>query len=116
MQPFGLYERECAARPVSFREHGSGGAGVCADERKGGFHYGKLLTDGLLSFSGDHGQLVWELWRHRQQLSDDYTLAVMQFIRMSQDGYEEEFGKLLEEAGEDRAAAGSSPVFPEIPV
>ncbi len=69
---------------------------------RGVFHYGKLLTDGLLSFSGDHGQLVWELWRHRQQLSDDYTLAVMQFIRMSQDGYEEEFGKLLEEAGEDQ--------------
>ncbi len=70
--------------------------------RRGIFHYGKLLTDGLLSFSGNYEQLVWELWRHRQQLSDDYTLAVMQSIRMSQDGYEEEFGKLLEKDDEDQ--------------
>lgn len=66
------------------------------------FHYGKLLTDGLLSFSGDQKQLVRELWTHRHELLDNYLLAVMQFIRMSQEGYEEEFKKLLEDDSQEQ--------------
>lgn len=69
--------------------------------RRGVFHYGKLLTDGLLSFCGDQEALVWELWKCRNQLSSDYVLAVMQFIRMSQGGYEEEFCNFLQEENVD---------------
>lgn len=70
--------------------------------RRGVSHYGKLLTDGLLSFSGNQEQLVGELWKRRRQLSDDYVLAVMQFIRMSQGGYEEEFFRFLQEEHENQ--------------
>ncbi len=70
--------------------------------RNGVFHYGKLLSDGLLSFSGDKKKLAKELWRCRDQLAVDYVLAVMQFIRMSQGGYEREFSGLLEEEGADQ--------------
>lgn len=98
-----VYTRENALRVLY--HSGSTEAVVCAFlqmSRRGVFHYGKLLTDGLLSFAGDRGQLVWELWTRRNQLSDDYALAVMQFIRMSQGGYEEEFGKILEDERENQ--------------
>lgn len=65
--------------------------------RRDVFHYGKLLTDGLLRFQGDKKLLAAELWRCRAELKDEYILAVMQFIRMSQDGYGEEFLSILED-------------------
>lgn len=70
--------------------------------RSGVFHYGKLITDGLLSFQGDQALLAEELWNCRAELSDDYTLAIMQFIRMSQEGYGEEFLRILEDTGQNQ--------------
>lgn len=65
--------------------------------KNGMFHSGKLLTDGLLSFEGDKKQLAEELWKRRDELSVEYVLAIMQFIRMSQGGYERAFLELLKD-------------------
>lgn len=66
------------------------------------FHYGKLLTEGLLRFQGDKILLAAELWRSREELKNEYVLAVMQFIRMSQEGYEEEFLWILKDKAADQ--------------
>lgn len=65
-------------------------------------HYGKLLTDGLLNFRGNLRELAGDLWEHREEFSDEYVLAVMRFIRMSQDGFEAAFLELLKDEERDR--------------
>lgn len=70
--------------------------------RNGIAHYGKMLTDGLLRFNGDKQALAQELWIRRSHLQQEYQLAVMRFIRMSQKGYEEEFAALIVDENEDR--------------
>lgn len=70
--------------------------------RSGVVHYEKLLTDGLLGFAGDKKKLAGELWDHRQEFADGYVLAIMRFIRMSQDGYGEVFLGILREEGQNR--------------
>lgn len=65
-------------------------------------HYGKLLTDGLLRFQGNQQELAKALWKNKGKLGNDYLLAVMKFIRMSQSGYEEDFLQILKDKTQDR--------------
>ena len=50
-------------------------------------HHKKLLSDGLMTFRGDKKALADYLWTHRQNLSENTNLAVINFIIASQDGY-----------------------------
>jgi len=59
------------------------------------FHSGKLLTDGLLSFTGDREELARILWSHSKEFYVELRLPIMQFIRFSTGSFKEEFFSLL---------------------
>lgn len=58
-------------------------------------HNIKLLSDGLLGFSGDREELAWLLWENRKNTNPHLELAVMQFIRFSTGSFQQEFLELL---------------------
>lgn len=56
-------------------------------DRSGSFFHEKILTDGLLSFTGDHEQLMGLLWERFEQFSDRMRLAVLNYIRFKSGDY-----------------------------
>lgn len=54
----------------------------CVDE-SGRFHHEKLLTDGLLTFTGDHQQLAQVLWEHFETFSNSMQVVIIDYIRFS---------------------------------
>lgn len=54
----------------------------CVDE-SGRFHHEKLLTDGLLTFTGDHQQLAKVLWEHFEAFSNSMQVVIIDYIRFS---------------------------------
>lgn len=44
-------------------------------------HSPKLITDGLLTFKGDHGQLVEDLYQELDQFSLEYQVAILDYFR-----------------------------------
>ena len=60
------------------------------------FHHTKLLSDGLLTFSGDREKLASRLWRHRKEWSEELMLAVIQFITGFTGQYREVFLPVLQ--------------------
>ena len=65
-------------------------------------HSNKLLSDGLLRFTGDREQLARLLFRHRREYSDRLLLPVMQYIYHFSDDYQNDFLEILEDAGADK--------------
>lgn len=65
-------------------------------------HSLKLLSDGLLKFSGDKETLAWLLWRNRGDVSTHLELAAMQFIRFSSGDFQQEFLELLDREEEEK--------------
>ncbi len=66
------------------------------------YHSGKLLTDGLLSFSGDRQELAELLWSHAKDFYTELSLPIMQFIRFSTGSFREEFFRLLCDENADK--------------
>ena len=50
-------------------------------DEENSFLHEKILTDGLLSFAGDHTRLIDLLWREFDALSERTQLAVLNYIR-----------------------------------
>ncbi|MCI6467423.1 MAG: hypothetical protein MSA90_18415 [Faecalicatena sp.] len=71
-------------------------------EDNGILHSVKLLADGLLGFCGDRHELAKLLFAHRAKFSGKLNLPVMQFIRFSDGGFQEEFLELLKKENEDK--------------
>ncbi len=65
-------------------------------------HSNKLLSNGLLKFTGDKEQLAQLLFRHRREYSDRLLLPVMQFIYYFSGHYQSDFLEILEDAGADK--------------
>lgn len=65
-------------------------------------HSVKLLSDGLLSFSGDKHRLAVLLFSHRAEFGVRLNLPVMQFIRFLDGSFCAEFLELLKKDTEDK--------------
>lgn len=65
-------------------------------------HHIKLLSDGLLKFTGNRSELAQLLWDHRAEFDAHLTLSVMQFIRFSTDSFQDVFLKLMQTETEEK--------------
>lgn len=84
LQEPGLYCRENALQAI----YSSGDCGCVLQallevDRSPRFHHAKLLTDGLLSFSGEHEQLINTLWKAFDQFSTRMKVVILDYIRFS---------------------------------
>lgn len=57
--------------------------------RNGNFHHTKMITDGLLSFTGDREDLDSALWRCYEDFSLNLKLAVLEYFCLGRDGHGE---------------------------
>ncbi len=55
----------------------------------------KILTEGLLAFTGSHDELIKGLWNNFNQFSDHTKLAVLNYIRFKSGNYKEEMLKIM---------------------
>lgn len=65
-------------------------------------HSNKLLSDGLLKFTGDQSELALLLFQHRREYSDRLLLPVMQFIYYFSGSYQRDFLEILEDSSADK--------------
>lgn len=65
-------------------------------------HYSKMLTDGLLRFSGDYEKLDLRLWREYPKFSTGMKLVILNYFRFSGRAlYHEQFLRLMTEPGQN---------------
>ncbi|MGN0492946.1 MAG: hypothetical protein ACI4F7_04790 [Acutalibacteraceae bacterium] len=68
----------------------------------GYYHHSKLISDGLLKFSGDKKRLSDMLWREFPDFSEKMQVTVLDYFRFSSGGHGERILRLLN--SEDRGA------------
>ena len=61
------------------------------------FVHEKILTEGLLSFTGDHDDLIRRLWENIDFYSEHTQLAILNYIRFQSDGYKEEMFAVMQD-------------------
>ncbi len=61
------------------------------------FHHYKLLSDGLLSFTGDKEALAERMYKYIQEWDENMVIAVIKFITFTSDKFKERFFLLLKE-------------------
>lgn len=64
-------------------------------DQQGGFVHDKVLTDGLLSYTGDHSRLIVLLWRDFDSFSAKTQLSVLNYIRFLSGDYCREMHTIL---------------------
>lgn len=65
------------------------------------FHHSKLLTDGLLEFSGNHRKLSAALWKVFEDFSAPMKVTVLNYLRFSNPDCREEMIQLLTDGRQD---------------
>ncbi len=65
------------------------------------FMHNKLITEGLLSYSGDHGQLISQLWSEFSGFSNHMKLAILNYIRFCSGDYKEEMYAIMTDRAEN---------------
>lgn len=63
---------------------------------RGWFHHPKLLSDGLMTFTGGKAQLAARLWAHHSDWNANLTVSAVQFITSFSGEYQAAFLPLLE--------------------
>lgn len=71
-------------------------------DEEGGFVHDKVLADGLLSYTGDHGRLISLLWKEFDGLSVKTQLSVLNYIRFQSGNYCREMLAILTGEGRDK--------------
>ena len=61
------------------------------------FIHEKILTEGLLSFTGNHDELIRRLWENLALYSEHTQLAILNYIRFQSDGYQEEMFSVMQD-------------------
>ena len=61
----------------------------------GNYHHPKMITDGLLNFSGDTVQLGEQLWDHFGRFSKQMQRVIVDYFRFSSSGHQERILALL---------------------
>lgn len=77
-------------------------AAVSLLDQKGRFFHEKLLTDGLLTFTGDHGRLIALLLEQFDGFSNLTKLAILNYIRFQSGDYCPWMMGILEDSGSDK--------------
>ena len=75
---------------------------VALQDRMGRFFHEKILTDGLLSFKGDHRRLTRLLWERLDRFSDRTKLSVLNYIRFRSGEYQEEMYAIMTDEEADK--------------
>ncbi|WP_104803092.1 hypothetical protein [Blautia marasmi] len=99
----GVYVRENALKALYMM--GNKGAVLAAWEKMEDneiYHSKKLLSDGLLSFTGDRGELACLLFGHRDRFEPRLILPVMQFIRFLGEDFRSGFLEIMKKETEDK--------------
>lgn len=65
------------------------------------FHYPKLLTEGLLTFQGDHGKLIDGFWAIWGEWKAEMQVAILNYIRFKTGGYEDKMYQLLQDENQN---------------
>jgi len=68
-------------------------------DQQGEFLHEKILTEGLLSFSGNHKQLISMLWERLGDMSERMQLAVLNYIRFKSGDYCQGMLQIMEDSG-----------------
>lgn len=61
------------------------------------YHHPRLLSDGLMKFTGDKTALAWRLWKQRSRFSEPLQIATVQFATQLSAEFSEEFLKALKD-------------------
>lgn len=64
-------------------------------------HNRKLLSDGLITFTGDRGALISELWSRFEGFSGTMQIVILDFIRFCSSDYRDEMLAILTDANRD---------------
>lgn len=71
-------------------------------ERMGGVFHEKILTDGLLTFTGDHRELTQLLWENFDRFSIQMQLAVVNYVRFKSGDYCREMFAIMTDEEADK--------------
>lgn len=66
------------------------------------FMHEKILTESLLSYAGDHDDLIRLLWMDIDAHSEQMQLAILNYIRFKTDGYQQEMFAVMQDEGKDK--------------
>lgn len=66
------------------------------------FHHSKLITDGMITFCGDHQLLASMLWDNLSEFGVEYQTSFIQYIRVVSGSYRTKFYQLLLKPGTDK--------------
>ena len=75
---------------------------VAVQDKMEVFLHERVLTEGLLSFSGDHGELIERLVEQFGELSGKTRLAILNYIRFKSGAYKELMYRIMTDESEDR--------------
>jgi len=64
-------------------------------DSNGYYHHKKLITDGLMTFSGDKEELDRVLWEHLPRFSLNMQLSILDYIRFTSENFKEEMYSLF---------------------
>lgn len=65
------------------------------------FHHQKLLSDGLMQYTGDKEVLARRLWGHFGEWNSNLMIAVIQFINNISDSFSDEFLEVIKDKSVD---------------
>lgn len=77
-------------------------AALQLQDRSPVFVHEKILTETLLSFTGDHEALIAQLWKHLPSFTPHTQLALLNYIRFCTGDCKEEMLALLEDPKQDK--------------
>ena len=66
------------------------------------FLHEKILTEGLLTFTGDHDELIHRLWEQFSTFSSRTQLAILNYIRFRTGGYAREMLEIMGDTEEEK--------------
>ena len=75
---------------------------VAIQDKMEAFLHEKVLTEGLLSFSGDHGKLIEKLIGRFSEFTVKTRLSILNYIRLKSDGWKEFMFRIMTDENEDR--------------
>lgn len=75
---------------------------VADQDRMGWFFHEKLLTDGLLSYTGDHKKLTELLWGRFDQFSNSVKLSILNYIRFRTGAYIDQMYAIMTDREQDK--------------
>ncbi len=71
-------------------------------DRSDSFMHEKILTDGLLSYTGDNNKLIHILWGKIEDFSERVQLSILNYIRFKSGDYCEEMFDIMQDKSKDK--------------